>query len=192
MVVAAGGPVEYLRCEAWVAGGAGHDVRLVLPSVLPAQRTKASCGALSCPCRGPWNAFDFLMVLAGYTTFIPAGTSSAASGAAAVRAVRALRALRPLRTITRFEALRSIVVCFLEVGARQRGQVAVLCLIIIGLLAFLLLPAAQNKLGAALPLPGCRLQAMPMLISVVGLLYFFMLLFAIAATGRAWHCQRCL
>ncbi|PSC71712.1 voltage-gated ion channel superfamily isoform A [Micractinium conductrix] len=101
MVVAAGGPIEYLR--------------------------------------GPWNVFDFLMVLAGFTTFIPASSNaSSASGSAAVHALRALRALRPLRTITRFEALRSIVVCFIE--------------------------------------------AVPMLVSVIGLLYFFMLLFASAAT----------
>lgn len=31
-----------------------------------------------------------------------------------IKALRALRALRPLRTITRFESLRAIVVCFLE------------------------------------------------------------------------------
>lgn len=65
--------------------------------------------------------FDFLMVLAGYTTFIPASSSSSASSASAVRALRALRALRPLRTITRFESLRSIVVCFLEVRKRKWG-----------------------------------------------------------------------
>lgn len=70
-------------------------------------------------CRGPWNVFDFCMVLAGYTAFIPdsasSSSSSSASSASAIRALRALRALRPLRTITRFESLRSIVVCFLEV-----------------------------------------------------------------------------
>lgn len=33
-----------------------------------------------------------------------------------VKALRALRALRPLRTITRFDSLRAIVVCFLEVS----------------------------------------------------------------------------
>lgn len=58
----------------------------------------------------PWNLFDSLMVAAGYTTFIPAAGNSTAG----VRALRAMRALRPLRTITRFESLRSIVVCFLE------------------------------------------------------------------------------
>ena len=31
-----------------------------------------------------------------------------------IKALRALRALRPLRTITRFESLRAIVVCFME------------------------------------------------------------------------------
>jgi hypothetical protein len=31
-----------------------------------------------------------------------------------LRALRALRALRPLRTITRFESLRAVVVCFME------------------------------------------------------------------------------
>ncbi|GAB4819675.1 hypothetical protein N2152v2_006721 [Parachlorella kessleri] len=60
--------------------------------------------------RSPWNIFDFTMVLVGYTDFIPSGSNQAGG----VRALRALRALRPLRTITRFESLRSIVVCFLE------------------------------------------------------------------------------
>ena len=83
-VVAAGGPLEYLR--------------------------------------GPWNCFDAAMVLAGYTAFIPTGGGGSA-GTAGIRAVRALRALRPLRTITRFEALRSIVVCFLEVRAGGAGAV---------------------------------------------------------------------
>lgn len=50
--------------------------------------------------RHPWNAFDCVMVLAGYTTFIPMGDSNSA-GLEGVKALRALRALRPLRTITR-------------------------------------------------------------------------------------------
>lgn len=53
------------------------------------------------------------MVVAGYTVFIP-GSSSA------VNAIRALRALRPLRTITRFESLRGVIVCFLEVRGKGR------------------------------------------------------------------------
>jgi hypothetical protein len=61
----------------------------------------------------PWNAFDAVMVAAGYTQFIPMGETGGAGG---VRALRALRALRPLRTITRFDSLRTVVVCFLEVG----------------------------------------------------------------------------
>lgn len=64
--------------------------------------------------REPWNLFDGVMVLAGYTAFLPVGNES--SGTSSIRALRALRALRPLRTITRFESLRSVVVCFLEVG----------------------------------------------------------------------------
>lgn len=63
-----------------------------------------------------WNIFDCLMVLVGYTAFIP--TDSNTSG---LRALRAMRALRPLRSITRFEALRSIVVCFFEVGCCHCG-----------------------------------------------------------------------
>jgi hypothetical protein len=47
----------------------------------------------------PWNVFDCIMVLAGYTTFIPMDSNSA--GLEGVKALRALRALRPLRTITR-------------------------------------------------------------------------------------------
>ncbi|WIA07983.1 hypothetical protein OEZ85_007455 [Tetradesmus obliquus] len=62
----------------------------------------------------PWNSFDCVMVLAGYTTFIPMDASSSGGGLEGLKALRALRAMRPLRTITRFPALRSIVVCFLE------------------------------------------------------------------------------
>lgn len=58
----------------------------------------------------PWNSFDCTMVLVGYTAFIPSDSNT--NG---LRALRAMRALRPLRSITRFEALRSIVVCFFEV-----------------------------------------------------------------------------
>ncbi len=61
--------------------------------------------------RHPWNVFDSAMVVAGYVAFVPTGGSSGGG----VRALRALRALRPLRTVTRFESLRAIVVCFLEV-----------------------------------------------------------------------------
>jgi hypothetical protein len=62
--------------------------------------------------RQPWNAFDAAMVLVGYTAFIP--DSGSGSNTGAIRALRALRALRPLRTITRFLALRAVVVCFME------------------------------------------------------------------------------
>eukprot|EP00798_Chlamydomonas_sp_ICE-L_P015919 gene15919-22053_t len=58
----------------------------------------------------PWNVFDVFMVLIGYTALIPTGDSDSS----AIKALRALRALRPLRTITRFESLRSVIVCFLE------------------------------------------------------------------------------
>ena len=59
----------------------------------------ASMGGLLSYLHHPWNAFDCVMVLAGYTTFIPMGENS--SGLNGVKALRALRALRPLRTITR-------------------------------------------------------------------------------------------
>jgi hypothetical protein len=49
----------------------------------------------------PWNTFDCVMVLAGYTTFIPMDTSSSGGGLEGLKALRALRAMRPLRTITR-------------------------------------------------------------------------------------------
>jgi Ion transport protein len=82
----------------------------------------------------PWNLFDAIMVIAGYTQFLPTGgTSSSTSG---IRALRAMRALRPLRTIMRFSSLRSIVVCFIE--------------------------------------------AVPLLMSVIALLFFMLFLFAIA------------
>jgi len=58
----------------------------------------------------PWNQFDFTMVLIGYISVLPIGGGDTSG----VRALRALRALRILRTITRFESLRAVVVCFLE------------------------------------------------------------------------------
>jgi hypothetical protein len=64
--------------------------------------------------RNPWNAFDAFMVVTGYTVFIPQREDGANTNA--IRALRALRALRPLRTITRFQALRSVVVCFVDVS----------------------------------------------------------------------------
>eukprot|EP00198_Chlamydomonas_reinhardtii_P001158 XP_001690493.1 voltage-gated Ca2+ channel, alpha subunit [Chlamydomonas reinhardtii] len=66
-----------------------------------------SMGSLLGYIRRPWNQFDSFMVVAGYTVFVPGNSS-------AVNAIRALRALRPLRTITRFESLRGVIVCFLE------------------------------------------------------------------------------
>ena len=59
----------------------------------------------------PWNTFDFSMVTIGYVSMLPIGGNTAG-----VRALRALRALRILRTITRFESLRAVVVCFFEVS----------------------------------------------------------------------------
>ncbi|WIA28050.1 hypothetical protein OEZ86_010635 [Tetradesmus obliquus] len=73
-----------------------------------------SIGGVLAYLRHPWNSFDCVMVLAGYTTFIPMDASSSGGGLEGLKALRALRAMRPLRTITRFPALRSIVVCFLE------------------------------------------------------------------------------
>ncbi|KXZ47565.1 hypothetical protein GPECTOR_34g724 [Gonium pectorale] len=66
-----------------------------------------SMGSVWAYIRRPWNQFDAFMVVAGYTVFVPGNSS-------AVNAIRALRALRPLRTITRFESLRGVIVCFLE------------------------------------------------------------------------------
>ncbi len=63
--------------------------------------------------RSPWNAFDAFMLLVGYTMFLPASVTG--GNTAGIRALRAMRALRPLRTIARFQALRSIIVCLLEV-----------------------------------------------------------------------------
>lgn len=67
--------------------------------------------------RKPWNQFDAFMVSAGYTAFLPANNNSKA-----IVAIRALRALRPLRTITRFESLRGVIVCFLEVTVLGAGR----------------------------------------------------------------------
>lgn len=71
--------------------------------------------------REAWNVFDFLMVMAGYSSLLPVGNSNTG----AIRALRALRALRPLRTITRFQSLRVIVVAFLE-SVPMIGQVTML------------------------------------------------------------------
>jgi hypothetical protein len=79
--------------------------------------------------RDRWSQFDFTLVLAGYSGFLGGGGGD-------LRALRAMRALRPLRTITRFESLRSVVVCLVE--------------------------------------------AVPLLVSVVGLVLFFAFIFAIA------------
>eukprot|EP00775_Hariotina_reticulata_P006841 gene6841-7059_t len=104
-----------------------------------------SMGSLISYLSHPWNAFDGLMVLAGYTTFIPVSGAGGA-GLSGINALRAMRALRPLRTITRFRALRSIVVCFLE--------------------------------------------AVPLLVSVAAMLFFFLFIFAVAGTelfSAAYH-----
>lgn len=101
--------------------------------------------------RDPWNRFDVLLVIVGYSGLVAdafASDDAAASGG--VRALRALRALRPLRTITRFESLRSVVVCFVE--------------------------------------------AVPLLVSVVGLVVFFAFTFAVAGQSlfrEAYH-LRCV
>ena len=103
--------------------------------------------------RDPWNRFDFALVLAGYSGLLIAapqgGADSGDGDNGGLRALRALRALRPLRTITRFQSLRSVVVCFIE--------------------------------------------AVPLLVSVVGFVVFFTFLFAIAGHQlfqEAYH-QRC-
>lgn len=69
----------------------------------------------------PWNQFDFTMVVLGYISILPINSNG---NEGAMRALRALRALRVLRTITRFEGLRAVVVCFLEVSTRRGKQVA--------------------------------------------------------------------
>jgi hypothetical protein len=60
-----------------------------------------SMGGLLAYLSHAWNVFDCVMVLAGYTTFIPMGSAAGGAGLEGVKALRALRALRPLRTITR-------------------------------------------------------------------------------------------
>jgi hypothetical protein len=104
--------------------------------------------------RDPWNRFDVALVVVGYSGVVADAFASDASDDAAasggLRALRALRALRPLRTITRFESLRSVVVCFVE--------------------------------------------AVPLLVSVVGLVVFFAFTFAVAGQRlfrEAYH-LRCV
>lgn len=62
--------------------------------------------------RHPWNVFDLVMVLAGYTSFLPQSDST--GNMSALRALRALRAMRPLRTVTRFQSLKVVVVSFMD------------------------------------------------------------------------------
>lgn len=50
----------------------------------------------------PWNVFDGLLVLVGWTQVIPTGSANTAS-------IRALRALRPLRAIARVESLKAVL-----------------------------------------------------------------------------------
>jgi hypothetical protein len=61
-----------------------------------------SIGGILAYLRHPWNSFDCVMVLAGYTTFIPMDASSSGGSLEGLKALRALRAMRPLRTITRW------------------------------------------------------------------------------------------
>ena len=99
--------------------------------------------------REPWNKFDFALVLVGYSGLLTPGEPEEGDASGGMRALRALRALRPLRTITRFESLRSVVVCFIE--------------------------------------------AVPLLVSVVGLVFFFTFLFAVTGMQifqEAYH-RRC-
>lgn len=67
-------------------------------------------GSLRAYLRSAWNSFDLLIITLGYVSYIDIGDS--ANG---VRALRGLRALRPLRTMSRFQILRAIVICFLTV-----------------------------------------------------------------------------
>lgn len=76
----------------------------------------------------PWNAFDCVMVLAGYTMFIPMD-GSAGSGLEGLKALRALRAMRPLRTITRWsrlgEKFQSVFGARAKIGSGRDSEVVV-------------------------------------------------------------------
>jgi len=109
MVLAAGGPLEYLRCERCCFRSDWSQL-VLLPY---GQSAQSFVYHLCVACRGPWNAFDFVMVLAGYTAFIPMGGGGGKAGA--VRGLGGLGALGRLRTIARFGSRRSIIVWFLEV-----------------------------------------------------------------------------
>ncbi len=64
--------------------------------------------------RRPWNAFDALLVVAGYASLI--ATNTGGNSLQAMRVLRVLRALRPLRVINVSQVLRSMVGCFREVS----------------------------------------------------------------------------
>jgi hypothetical protein len=69
-----------------------------------------AAGSFKAYIRSMWNTFDFLIIALGYVGYIDIG-----NGATGVRALRGFRALRPLRTMSRFQALRTIIDCFLTV-----------------------------------------------------------------------------
>jgi hypothetical protein len=80
--------------------GCGADLGLNVAFTVEMFLRIVSMGSVISYLSHPWNAFDGLMVLAGYTTFIPVSGAGGA-GLSGINALRAMRALRPLRTITR-------------------------------------------------------------------------------------------
>lgn len=161
----------------------------------------------------PWNAFDCVMVLAGYTTFIPMGGAGSA-GLEGVKALRALRALRPLRTITRCvkplrQTLRVIESAWVwpqQRLSRTQGQfgcdhtaaceagsaasVYACCAVCLACLPACLRFAALRSIVV------CFLEAVPLLVSVAAMLFFFLFIFAgerglCAGGGMSLNCQCC-
>lgn len=98
-----------LICHADIALNAAFTIEMILRIL--------SLGGVLQYLSHPWNAFDGVMVLAGYTTFIPMSGASG-GGLEGIKALRALRAMRPLRTITRCVAVWGYVWCLFACTAK--------------------------------------------------------------------------
>lgn len=132
----------------------------------------------------PWNVFDATMVAAGYTTFLPVSASNGA-GLEGIKALRALRALRPLRTITRCAAR----VCW--VHAAQLHAPACTHLHCTCWRCVLGSPRRARSFPALRSIVVCFLEAVPLLVSVAAMLFFFLFIFAgWPALSLAWRAQR--
>lgn len=155
----------------------------------------------------PWNIFDAAMVGAGYTTFIPASGSGAA-GLEGVKALRALRAMRPLRTITRCDCKEPFILAdglgisisiniSIGISSAQAPKRPVFCTSASPVNMRACLVWDRCRFAALRSIVVCFLEAVPLLVSVAAMLFFFMFLFAGAQHdtydhGRTRHQRGCM